>query len=92
MLLVEIEKPANQTLAAWFSELRTWLDLNRCSSSTFVPAGRRIERLIYCISFERAAETHQFSTAFERYSATIRLANRIEREQLRMLAGTSAAD
>ena len=92
MLLVEIEKPANQTLGAWFSELRTWLDLNRCMSSAFVPAGRRIDRLIYRISFERTTEAHKFSTAFARYSPTVRSANPIEREQLRMLEDSAAAE
>ncbi|HXC29535.1 MAG TPA: hypothetical protein VNV38_16375 [Stellaceae bacterium] len=92
MLLVEIEKPANQTLAAWFSEMRTWLDLNRYASSVFTPAGRRIDRLIYRISFERATEAHKFSTAFAGYSPTVRLANRIEREQLRVLEGSVAAE
>ena len=90
MVLVEIEKPANQTLAGWFSELRTWLDLNRCMSSAFVPAGRRIDRLIYRISFERATEAHKFSTAFASYSPTVRLANPIEREQLRLLDSAAA--
>jgi hypothetical protein len=92
MLLVEIEKPANQTLGGWFSELRTWLDVNRCMSSAFVPAGRRIDRLIYRISFERATEAHKFSMAFASYSPTVRMANPIEREQLRMLADGAAAD
>jgi hypothetical protein len=93
MLLVEIEKPENQTLAAWFSELRTWLDLHRYTSSAFIPAGRRIDRLIYRISFEKAAEAHKFSMAFAGFSPTIRLANPIEREQLRAMgARVEAAD
>jgi len=56
MLLVEIEKPENETLAAWFSELRNWLDANHCEPAVFAQSGRRLDRLIYRISFETAAQ------------------------------------
>jgi hypothetical protein len=88
MLLVEIEKPSNETLASWFSELRDWLDLNHCAPSVFAPAGRRLDRLIYRISFDNAAQAHQFSQKFTRYSPSIRRANPFEREQLRAMAAT----
>jgi hypothetical protein len=86
MLLVEIEKPETMTLVAWFSELRTWLDLNHCEPATFIASGRRIDRLIYRISFEHAAEAQQFATAFAQYSATVRRASPMERDRLRGLA------
>jgi hypothetical protein len=89
MLLVEIEKPENETLAAWFSELRHWLDVNRCQPSVFVRSGRRLDRLIYRISFEQAAQAHQFSVAFARYSPTVRRANPFERDQLRATVGAA---
>jgi hypothetical protein len=90
MLLVEIEKPENQTLAAWFSELREWLDLNRCSPSVFARAGRRIDRPIYRISFEDAAEADRFSVHFARYSPTTRRAAPLEHDQLRATASSQA--
>jgi hypothetical protein len=88
MLLVEIEKPENETLAAWFSELRSWLDLNRCVPTTFARSGRRIDRLIYRISFDDAAKAHAFSEHFARYTPTVRRATPFERDQLRAMAAT----
>jgi len=89
MLLVEIEKPENEPLSAWFSELREWLDANRCAPSVFIPSGRRIDRLIYRISFDDAAQVHLFSVHFARYSPTIRRASPFERDQLRAMAASS---
>ena len=86
MLLVEIEKPENEPLSKWFSELRDWLDASRCGSSTFTRTGRRLDRLIYRISFEDAALAHQFLLRFSRYSPTIRRATPFERDQLRAMA------
>jgi hypothetical protein len=54
--------------------------------AVFAQAGRRIDRLIYRISFDDAALAHQFSVAFRRYSPTIRRANPFERDQLRAMA------
>ena len=89
MLLVEIEKPENQTLASWFSELREWLDLNHYEPAVFTRTGRRLDRLIYRISFDKAAQAHQFSQNFARYSPAIRRATPFERDQFRAL-GTSS--
>lgn len=86
MLLVEIEKPEGEPLSAWFSELRDWLDANRCDPSVFTPGGRRIDRLIYRISFDSAAQAHHFCQRFARYSPTIRRATSFEKEQLRTMA------
>jgi transposase len=86
MLLVEIEKPENEPLSAWFAELRDWLDANRCASSTFARTGRRLDRPIYRISFEDAALAHQFLSSFGRYSPTIRRATPFERDQLKTMA------
>ena len=85
MLLVEIEKPENETLAAWFSNLRTWLDVNRCEPAVFANTGRRLDRLIYRISFETAAQAHQFCREFARYAPSIRRATTFERDQLRVM-------
>ncbi len=83
MLLVEIEKPENETLAAWFSQLRIWLDINRCEPLIFTQAGRRLDRLIYRISFEDIVQAQQFMMAFARYAPTVRRTTSSEREQLR---------
>jgi transposase len=91
MLLVEIEKPEKEPLSKWFSELRDWLDASHCASSTFARTGRRLDRLIYRISFEDAALAHQFLLRFSRYSPTIRRANPFERDQLRKMGQAVAA-
>ena len=89
MLLVEIEKPENETLAAWFSELRNWLDANHCEPAVFAQSGRRLDRLIYRISFETAAQAQQFSAKFARYSPTIRRPSAYERAEIRSAASPS---
>jgi len=91
MLLVEIEKPENEPLAAWFSDLREWLDLNRCIPSAFVHSGRRLDRLIYRISFEDVAQAHLFSVHFARYAPSVRRASPFERDQFRAMAASAAA-
>lgn len=83
MLLVEIEKPENETLAAWFSELRMWLDVNHCEPLIFAQVGRRLDRLIYRISFDNAAQMRHFTTKFARYAPTVRRTTSFERAQLR---------
>ena len=90
MLLVEIEKPENMTLATWFSELRDWLDLHHCEPAIFTRTGRRIDRLIYRISFDSAPLAQQFSKAFVRYAPTTRRATLSERDQLRAEAQSGA--
>jgi transposase len=88
MLLVEIEKPENEPLSAWFSVLRSWLDANHCTPSVFARSGRRIDRLIYRISFDEPTRAYQFTQAFARYAPTIRRATPFERDQLRAMAAT----
>jgi len=88
MLLVEIEKPESEPLSAWFSALRSWLDANHCAPSVFARSGRRIDRLIYRISFDDPTRAHHFTQAFSHYAPTIRRATLFEREQLRAMAAT----
>jgi len=91
MLLVEIEKPASVSLSQWFSELREWLDENYCTSSAFTQNGRRLDGLIYRISFDNTALAHRFSLRFKRYSPVVRRATAFERDQLRaMTSGREA--
>jgi hypothetical protein len=91
MFLVEIEKPGNETLAAWFSELRNWLDVNRCEPALFTQAGRRLDRLIYRISFDSAAQAQEFAEKFGRYSPTLRRATRYERSEAQASAEAGIA-
>lgn len=86
MLLVEIEKPENLALATWFAELRTWFDTNHCEPAVFARSGRRLDRLIYRVSFTRAAEAHRFARAFAQYWPTVRRAGSVERDQSRTIA------
>jgi hypothetical protein len=86
MLLVEIEKPANVPLSAWFSELRDWLDANHCAPAVFSQCGRRIDALIYRISFDNASQAHRFSMKFKSYSPVVRRATPFERDQLRTMS------
>ena len=90
MLIVEIEKPENEKLSAWFSSLRDWLDANRCPPSAFTACGRRIDRLIYRISFQTAAQAHSFCQDFARYSPMVRRATQFERDQLRVISLSAA--
>jgi transposase len=85
MLLVDIEKPEGETLAHWFSELRSWLDDNRCEPAMFMQAGRRLDRLIYRVAFESAPVAHKFLRRFAHYSPSLRRATTIERRQLRAM-------
>jgi CRISPR/Cas system endoribonuclease Cas6 (RAMP superfamily) len=92
MLLVEIEKPENEPLSVWFSTLRAWLDENRCNPTLFARSGRRIDRLIYRISFDDAVLAHQFCQAFKEYEPAVRRATAFERDQLRSMGtGSSLA-
>jgi hypothetical protein len=86
MFLVEIEKPENETLGSWFSELRDWLDVNHCEPAIFALTGRRLDRLIYRISFDSASLARQFTERFARYAPTVRRATAYERAQVLSVA------
>jgi hypothetical protein len=62
MMVVQIEKPANMTLAAWFTELRSWFDENNCQPVSFVPDGRVIDKLIFNVSFAEDAHARSFAS------------------------------
>jgi hypothetical protein len=82
MLVVQVEKPENATLAGWFSELRAWFDDNHCEPLGFTRSGRRIDRVIYQASFHDSVKARQFSSAFAKYAPTVRRATPIERSEL----------
>jgi transposase len=82
MLVVQVEKPENATLASWFSELRSWFDENHCQPLGFIRSGRRIDRVIYQVSFHDAAKARRFSATFAKYAPTVRRATADERTEL----------
>ena len=82
MMVVQIEKPANMTLAEWFTELRSWFDENNCQPSSFLPAGRVIEKLLFNATFLENDQARLFASNFSRYSPTIRRATSSEQREI----------
>jgi hypothetical protein len=72
MMVVQIEKPANVTLAVWFTELRSWLDSNHCEPALFSRSGRIMDNTIFNITFENDNDARRFAFAFKKYAASIR--------------------
>ncbi|HYM73083.1 MAG TPA: hypothetical protein VET89_08885 [Stellaceae bacterium] len=88
MRVVQVEKPENATLADWFSELRAWFDENHCEPWGFTRSGRRIDRLIYLVSFHDELKARQFSATFAKYAPTMRRPTIAERDALIAMANT----
>jgi hypothetical protein len=72
MMVVQIEKPASVTLAVWFTELRSWLDSNRCEPALFSPSGRIMGNILFNITFENDNHARRFASAFKKYAPSIR--------------------
>lgn len=72
MMVVQIQKPANVMLAVWFSELRSWLDLNQCNPAKFSPSGRIRDNIIFDVTFENNTRARLFAAKFEKYRPSIR--------------------
>jgi hypothetical protein len=81
-MIVEIEKPANMTLAAWFTELRSWFDKNNCQPASFVPSRRVIDNLIFKVTFAESSQARLFASKFASYAPSIRRANSSERSEI----------
>ena len=71
MMVVQIEKPANVTLAVWFTELRSWLDSNRCEPALFSPAGRIMDTILFNLTLENDNHARRFASAFKQYAPSI---------------------
>jgi hypothetical protein len=82
MMVVQIEKPANVALAAWFTELRTWFDKNNCQPTSFFPSGRVIDKLIFNATFVENTQARLFASTFPMYAPAIRRPNSSERSQI----------
>ena len=74
MMVVEVEKPADITLADWFAELRLWFDHNDCHPTIFNQAAQVIDGLAFDITFGNDADAQLFACRFSHYAAKIRLA------------------
>ena len=79
MVVVQIEKPGNMTLAVWFAELRSWFDDNSCQPTLFSQSGRKMDTLIFDVSFEDSAHARLFASTFTKYEPSIRSITSIER-------------
>lgn len=67
MPMIEIEKPADEPLGAWFEALRGWLDHNGRGSVTFARVGKRGDRSVYRLAFADVSLAEKFSHTFAAY-------------------------
>jgi glycine/D-amino acid oxidase-like deaminating enzyme len=81
-MAVQIEKPANMRLAAWFTELRSWFDENNCQPVSFVRAGRVINKLIFNVTFAEDAHARSFASKFRAFAPAVRRATSSERGKI----------
>jgi hypothetical protein len=64
MMVVQIEKPANMTLAMWFTELRIWLDENNCHPSSFLPSDGVTDKVAFDVTFDTDSDYRLFVSKF----------------------------
>ena len=64
MVVVQIEKPGNITLANWFCELRSWLYQNDCQPTLFNQSERVTDKMTFNISFSDETQARVFSSTF----------------------------
>ena len=60
MVVVQIEKPVNMTLANWFCELRSWFDQNYCQPTLFNQSERVTGKMIFNITFSDEISGSEF--------------------------------
>jgi hypothetical protein len=82
MMVVRIEKPENTMLAVWFAELRSWLDENHCEPTIFSESGKKIDKLLFNVTFSDNTHARSFASAFKKYATSIRGTTKIERDSL----------
>jgi hypothetical protein len=71
MVVVQIEKPGNMTLANWFCELRSWLDQNYCQPTLFNQSERVTGKMIFNIMFSDETQARVFSSTFTKICTSI---------------------
>jgi hypothetical protein len=72
MMVVQIQKPANVTLAVWFTELRSWLDSNHCEPALFSRSEIITDNMAFDITFENDDHARLFASNFQKYAPSIR--------------------
>ena len=77
-MVVQIEKPANMTLAAWFAELPSWFDENNYQPAFFVSAVRVIDKFIFNVTFVENTQAHLFASKFTKYAPSMRRTTSVE--------------
>jgi len=82
MMVVRIEKPENTMLAVWFAELRSWFDEKHCEPTIFSESGKKIDKLLFNVTFADNTHARLFVSAFTKYAASIRDTTIIERDGL----------
>src|SRR5438132_7709883 len=82
MMVVQIEKPANMTLAGWFTELRSWFDQNKCQPASFLPDEGVIDRVTFNVTFGKNTQARLFASKFPMYAPSIRRAISSERGEI----------
>lgn len=82
MLMVEIEKPADEPLGDWFEALRDWLDRNGGSGVSFARVGQGSDRLVYRLVFGDSVAAERFSRTFPAYVAGTSPATPVEIPEL----------
>ena len=83
MVIVEIEKSGDVTLGKWFSELRSWFDVNHCQPTLLNQSETVMDKIIFNITFSDEAKAQLFASTFARYAPSIRCTASIERVNLR---------
>lgn len=68
MMVVQIEKPGNMSLANWFSELRSWFDQNYCQPTLFNLPEVVTDKMIFNITFSDETQARVFAYTFSRYA------------------------
>jgi hypothetical protein len=72
MMVVQLQKPANMTLAVWFAALRLWLDENQCEPALFTRSGRIMDNILFDFTFENDTHARLFAANFRKYAPSIR--------------------
>jgi hypothetical protein len=68
MMVVQIEKPSNMTLAKWFSELRSWFDKNSCQPSLFNQSEAVTDKMIFNVTLTDETQARSFSDTFVKFA------------------------
>ena len=81
-MAVQIEKPANMALAAWFTELRSWFDINKCQPVSFLPNEGVIDKVAFNVTFSENTHARLFASKFTIYASSIRHVISSERNEI----------